>query len=211
MVHPGDGDVIAVHPGVLDDVIPGDGALQVVLKELLHIPGVRAGSAEKGRSLEGPAAGAHGELLGVQHDAGQQGLRLGAEEVGGLHDILQKLGDQLAGGGGVGLVEVEGRVGDIGGRPAVVVDDRHLVAGEEQLLRRDLLGPVGVHHHQQAVGVGQDQRVLGGDEGLLVLRESGELLHHAAGRVLAGLPDDVGGNPPLPADRHHPRRRADTI
>ena len=48
----------------------------------------------------------------------------------------------------------------------MVVDDRHLVAGEEQLLRRDLLGPVGVHHHQQAVGVGQNQRVLGGDEGL---------------------------------------------
>ena len=39
---------------------------------------------------KGASAGAHGEIFGVQHDAGQQGLRLGPEEVVGLHDVLEQ-------------------------------------------------------------------------------------------------------------------------
>ena len=97
MVHGGHGDVVVVHPGGLDDVVAGDGARQVVLEQLAHVAGVGAGTAQEGRRLKGAAAGAHGEILGVQHHAGQQGLRLDAQQVRGLHDVLDELGDQLAG------------------------------------------------------------------------------------------------------------------
>ena len=110
VVHHGNGDVVPVQLGVLDDIVFGDGAGQVVLEQLLHLPGVGAGAAQEGCRLKGAAAGAHGEVLGIQHDARQQGLRLCAEQVGGLRDVLEQLGDQLAGGGGVGLVVVQRRV-----------------------------------------------------------------------------------------------------
>ena len=89
MVHRRDGDVPVVHPGVADDVIAGDDPRQVVLEELLHVAGVSAGAAEEGRRLKGAGAGTHGEVLGVQHDAGQHRLGLDLEEVGGLQDILE--------------------------------------------------------------------------------------------------------------------------
>ena len=200
-----------VHPGVADDVVAGDDPRQVVLEELLHVAGVSAGAAEEGRRLKGAGAGAHGKVLGVQHDAGQHRLGLDLEEVGGLQDVLEQLGDQLAGRGCVGLVEVEGGVGDIGGRPAVVVDDGHPGAALQQVLAHDLLGAVGVHHHQQCPGVGQDDGVLGGEEGLLVLRHLGELLRHVGGGVGAPLLDDADGDPLLPGNGAHAGTGADAV
>lgn len=67
-------------------------------------------------------------------------------------------------------MEIQGRVGNISGRTAVVVDHRHLVAGQQQFLRLDLLRPVSVHHHQQRAGVGDQQRVLGRDKPARILR-----------------------------------------
>ena len=84
MVHLGYGNALMVHFGVLNNVVLGDGALQVVLEQLLDVAGVRTRAAEKGGGLKGAAAGTHGKLLGVQYHPGQQGLRLGLEQVGGL-------------------------------------------------------------------------------------------------------------------------------
>ena len=108
-------------------------------------------------------------------------------------------------------MEIKGGVGNIGGRPAVVVDNRHLVAGEQQLLRHRLLRPVGVHHHQQGAGVGQNDSVLAGDKGLLVLGQGAQSGDHVRRRSLARLPDDVGGHPPLAGDGAHAGGRADTV
>ena len=47
------------------------------------------------RRLKGAAAGAVGEVLGIQHDACQQGLRLAFEDVPRLHQVLQQLRHQL--------------------------------------------------------------------------------------------------------------------
>ena len=52
----------------------------------------------------------------------------------------------------------------------MVVDHRHLVHRLQQILAHHLLGPVGVHHHQQAVGVGQQDGVLLGEKHILVPR-----------------------------------------
>ena len=70
------GDVVPVQSGVLDDGIFGDGARQIILIQFFHIGGIRPGAAEESRRLKSTAAGAHCEVFGVQHDAGQQGLRL---------------------------------------------------------------------------------------------------------------------------------------
>ncbi len=152
----------AEETGVLDDGVLGDGSRQVVLKELFHLGGVGAGAAKEGRRLKGASASAHGKVLGVQHDARQQGLRLGPEKLVGLHNVLEQLRDKFRGGGGVRLVVVERGPLDIGGGPAVVVDDRHPVAGLEQLLRLDLLGSIGVHHNSQGPGIGDEQGILWG-------------------------------------------------
>ena len=200
-----------VHFGVLNNVVLGDGALQVVLEQLLDVAGVRTRAAEKGGGLKGAAAGTHGKLLGIQYHPGQQGLRLGLEQVGGLQQVLEQLGDQLAGGGGVGLVEIESRICDIGGGPAVVVDHRHLVHRLQQILAHHLLGPVGVHHHQQAVGVGQQDGILLGEEHILVLAQPPQPLGHLAGRVLPGLLDDVHRRALLPGHGAHAGGGADAV
>lgn len=121
----GQGDVVPIELGVLDEGIFGHRVGQVVLIELFHLGSVRAGAAEEGCRLEGAATGAHGEVLGVQHDAGQQGLGLGAQDLVGLHNVLQQLRDHLRGGGGIGLVIVQGGPLNVGGGSAVVVDNGH--------------------------------------------------------------------------------------
>ena len=204
----GDGDVIPVEIGVLDDGIFTDGVLEVVLIELLHLGGISARAAQEGGSFKGASAGAHGEVLGVQHDAGQQRLRLGPKQLIGLHDVLQKLGDQLRGGGGVGLVVIERRPLNVSGCTAVMVDDRHPVAGLEYLGRLHLLGSVGVHHHHQRAAVGNDQRVLGAEEAVLVLRQLAQPLGQLLGGMGGGRLDDMGGNAVFPAQGKHARRRA---
>ena len=56
-------------------------------------------------------------------------------------------------------MEVECRVLDIVRRPAVVVNDRHPVAGVQQLPVLHQIRPVGVHHHQQGPRLGVDEGV----------------------------------------------------
>ncbi len=83
---------------------------------------------------------------------------------------------------------VQGRALDVGGRTAVVVDDRHPVAGLQQILRLDLLGAVGVHHHRQGAGVGNEQSLLGREEAVLILGQLGQLVNELLGRGSARPP-----------------------
>ena len=55
---------------------------------------------------------------------------------------------------------VQRRSLDIGGRPPVVVDDRHAVARIKQLLGFDKVGAVRVHHDEQRARLGGDERVV---------------------------------------------------
>lgn len=93
----------------------------------------------------------------------------------------------------------------------MVVDHRHLVHRLQQILAHHLLGPVGVHHHQQAVGVGQQDGILLGEEHILVLAQPPQPLGHLAGRVLPGLLDDVHRRALLPGHGAHAGGGADAV
>ena len=135
VVHHCHGDAVPVEAGVADDVIPGNGALQIVLEELADVAGIGTARRRKEAASKVRLPVRMVNCLVSSTMPERSASRLGAQQVGQLQQVLQKLGDQLTGRRGIGLVEVEGRIGDIGGGPAVVVDDRHLVAGEEQILR----------------------------------------------------------------------------
>ena len=106
---------------------------------------------------------------------------------------------------------VQGGPLNVGGGPAVVVDHGHPVAGLQQLRRLDLIGPVGVHHHGQGAGVGDEQGLLGGEEAVLILRQGRKPVDELLGRGRRGLFDDVDGNAVFPAQGAHARRRTDTV
>ena len=106
---------------------------------------------------------------------------------------------------------VQGGAFDIGGGPAVVVDHGHPVAGLQQLRRLDLIGPVGVHHHGQGAGVGDEQGLLGSEEAVLILGQGRKPVDELLGRGRRGLFDDVDGNAVFPAQGAHARRRTDTV
>ena len=57
---------------------------------------------------------------------------------------------------------VEGGPLDVGGGPAVVVDDRHPVAGLQYLPGQHLLRTVGVHYYHKRAVVHHQQSLLGG-------------------------------------------------
>ena len=199
------------HLRLPDDLVALDHAGEVALEVPADLVGVRPRPAQEGRRLKGPAPRPHDEILGVQHDARQQGLRLAPEHVAGLHQILQQLRHQLRGGGCVGLVEVQCRVLNVGGRPAVVVDDRHPVAGVQQLPVLHHIRPVGVHHHQQGPGLGVDEGVGAADERVLVLRQVPELAHQGPGVVALHVDDDLGLLALLPGGAADARRRAHRV
>ena len=98
---------------------------------------------------------------------------------------------------------VESGTLNVGGSPAVVVDDGHPVAGLHQIQGLDLLRAVGVHHHHQRAVVRQQQSLLGGEEAVLILLQMGQLVHQHLSRGRARLPDDVGRDPLLPGDGAH--------
>ena len=108
-------------------------------------------------------------------------------------------------------MEVEGRVLDIVRRPAVVVNDRHPVAGVQQLPVLHQIRPVGVHHHQQGPRLGVDEGVGTADKYVLVLRQAGQLAHQGPGVVALQVDDDLGPLPPLPGRAAHARRRAHRV
>ena len=68
----------------------------------------------------------------------------------------------------------------------MVVDDRHPVAGGQQIRVLDPLGPVGVHDHQQGAPVGDHHGLLGAEKGVLVLLLLPQALHQAWRRYAPG-------------------------
>ena len=203
MVYRRNGNILPVHLGILNDAVLGHGIGQASLEHLLHFSGVSSGPAQEGGGLKGAASGAHGEVLGVQHQARHHGLCLAPQQFPGLHEVAQQLADQLTGGRGVGLVEVEGAALDVGGGPAVVVDDRHLVAGLEHLSAGHLLGAVGVHHHQQGPGVCLQEGLLAVQKQVLVLLHPLQLAVQLVGGGGSALPDDVVGHTLLAGNGAH--------
>ena len=118
------------------------------------------GAAQERRRLKRALAGADSEVLRIEHDAREHCLRLHAQDVRLLDQLLEQLRHQLAGRRRIRLVEAHGRIGDIGRRAPVVVDDRHTGAGFQQVVVLDLVRAVGVHHDEQCAAVGVQVRLL---------------------------------------------------
>ena len=75
----GHGDVAVHELGVTDDVITLDHAGKVALEESLYVRRVRARAAQERGGLKRAPAGAHREVLCVEHDAREQRLGLRAK------------------------------------------------------------------------------------------------------------------------------------
>ena len=75
----GHGDVAVHELGVTNDVIALDHAGKVALEESLYVRRVRARAAQERGGLKRAPAGAHREVLRVEHDAREQRLGLRAK------------------------------------------------------------------------------------------------------------------------------------
>ena len=132
LIQAGDGELATVEPGSLHDAVAGERIVQIRLEQLLDLDRVGARLAQIGRGLKRARAGADGEILRIQHDTGQQRLRLERPDVALADRVLQKLRYKLRRGGCIRLVQIEDRLLDIIRSPAVVVDDRDAGNGLEQ-------------------------------------------------------------------------------
>ena len=103
-------------------------------------------------------------------------------------------------------MEGEGGILDIGGGPAVMVDDHHPGPGGEKLGDLGLLRAAGVHHHHQGILPREGLGLLGGDEDVFVQGRGGQGSGLGLGGVGGGGPDDPHGDPLLPGDGAHPGR-----
>ena len=97
MVNCCDGNLVAVEPRSLNDLIADDRCVQIVLEQLHYIDCVRTHAAQECRRFEGARAGAHGEFFRIEHDTRKQCLRLNRADVALLNRVLQKLGHKLGG------------------------------------------------------------------------------------------------------------------
>ena len=168
------------------------------MEQPLDLSRIRAGTPQEGRRLKGAAAGPLSEVLGIQHDTCQQRPCFLPQKVGRLHQILQQLRHQFAGGRGVRLVEVEGSIFDISRRPAVMVNDRHPVAGFQKLGIFHHVRTVGIHHHQKRVGPHLQKCLSRGKEHAAVLRQRVQPGDQGLGRGVLPVNDDPCLLSPLP-------------
>ena len=97
---------------------------------------------------------------------------------------------------------------DVAAAPAVVVDDRHPVAGLQHLLGLHALRPVGVHYHQQRAGLALQERLAAGGQHPRVLRLGLHPPDQRMGCVILRVNDDLALLPPLPGDAAHAHGRA---
>ena len=206
----GDGDV-SVKLGVLHDAVARDRILHVVLQQAFDIGRVGAAAAQIGRRVKGALAGADRKALGVEHDAGEQRLGLALDDVARLGDLLQHLGDQLAGRGGVRLDKREGGVLDIGRGDAVVVDDGDAVAGREQVGVLHPLGAVDVDDDQKRPPVGAQHRLGLAHEDIFVFRLLAQHGDQTLRRVLFEIRDDVHADAEFARQAAHADGGADRV
>ena len=108
-------------------------------------------------------------------------------------------------------MEVQVRALNIGGRPPVVVNDRHLIARVQQLPVLDLLGPVGVHHHQQGAGVRPEHGLLAVQQHALILGHLCHALVQLVGGSAHMVPHNIVRNSLHPGDGAYAHRRAHRV
>ena len=207
----GNRNLVPVEPRGLNDLIFEDCRVEIGLEQLLDLDGVRARAAQEGRSLKRARTGADGEVLRVEHDAGEQRLCLERRDVLLVDCVLQKLRHQLRCRGGEWLMQVQHDLLDIIRRAAVVVDDGNTGDGLQQLARLDLIGPVRVDDDEQTAWVGLDKRVLSGNENVLIVLILPQLGNEAPGHVVLEVDDDVRGLPALAAQAPDAHRRAERV
>ena len=136
-------------------------------------------------------------MLGIQHDTRQHGVGFFPQKIRRLNEILQQLRHQFRGGGGIGLMEAESSVFNVACSPAVVVDDRHTVAGFQDLGAFHHFRAVGIYHHQQRAGTHAQKGVRGIGEHTRVLRRGFQPPQHLMGGVFLAVNNDLGFLAPL--------------
>ena len=88
-------------------------------------------------------------------------------------------------------VVVQGHLVDVAAAPAVVVDDRHPVAGIQQRFGLHAAGAVGIHHHQQRLRLDPQEGIIAAEEGPLILRQGLQAAQHRMGGVILRIDDDA--------------------
>ena len=102
-------------------------------------------------------------------------------------------------------MEAEGGVFDVAGRPAVVVDHRHPVAGLQQLGALHHVGAVGVHHNDQSARPHFQKCLRPGGERPRILRQRLELGQNRSGGVVLQINDHLGPLAVLAGNAVEPR------
>ena len=90
-----DGDLVAVQPRGLHDLIAGKRGVQVALEELFDIHGICARTAQECGRFKCTRARAHGKILRIEYDACKKSLRLDRTHVALVDGVLQKLRHKL--------------------------------------------------------------------------------------------------------------------
>ena len=153
MVNCCDGNLVAVEPRSLNDLIADDRCVQIVLEQLHHINCICAHATQECRSFEGARAGAHGEFFRIEHDARKQRLRFNRADVALLNRVLQKLGHKLGRRRGKRLMQIQHNLLNIIRRAPVVVNDGNTGNRFQQRARLDLIGAVRIDDNQKTLRV----------------------------------------------------------
>ena len=98
---------------------------------------------------------------------------------------------------------VQGHLVDVAAAPAVVVDDRHPVAGIQQRFGLHAAGAVGIHHHQQRLRLNPQEGIIAAEEGPLILRQGLQAAQHRMGGVILRIDDDAALLAPFADDGAH--------
>ena len=108
-------------------------------------------------------------------------------------------------------MEVESGVFDISRRPAVMVNDRHPVAGFQKLGIFHHVRTVGIHHYQKRVGPHLQKCLSRGKEHAAVLRQRVQPGDQGLGRGVLPVNDDPGLLSPFPGGAANTRGSAHGI
>ena len=148
-----DGNLVAVEPRSLNDLIADDRCVQIVLEQLHYIDCVRTHAAQECRRFEGARAGAHGEFFSYRARCPQAALRFNRADVALLNRVLQKLGHKLGRRRGKRLVQIQHNLLDIIRRAPVMVNDSDTGNRFQQRARLNLIGAVRIDDNQKTLRI----------------------------------------------------------
>ena len=89
-------------------------------------------------------------------------------------------------------MEADDIVFDIAGRPPVMVDDRHPLNGLEHFGIIHKIRPVGIHHNEKRIGIGDENGIVRLDEGFPVFLQPGQFVDQVLGRGAFAIDDKIG-------------------